>query len=136
MIRQTCLAAAIALGAALTLGGVALAQAQTGGAAPPPATVQPAPPPAHPAPPWAQPDTFTIRFPDRIASQPIYAVDPPPEGAAGVYLPAAVLGYGKAAAGCIVIGCEDGPQVGGAPAPSPSGAAKPPPANPWLSDPR
>jgi hypothetical protein len=44
------------------------------------------------------------------ADQPIYSVDRP-EGASGIYLPAAVLGYTRSVAGCVVKGCDDGPQV-------------------------
>ena len=52
-----------------------------------------------------------------------------------VYLPAVVGGYAKSVAGCVVVGCDDGPQVGGAPGPSSSGSTEPPPANPGPSDP-
>jgi hypothetical protein len=142
MIQTTRLAAAFAFGAALTAAGVALAQTQTGSTAPPAASAQPAPPPAHSAPtptqsspPWAQSETPTIKPSDPNTSQPTYSVDPPPDGSSGVYLPAAILGYAKSAAGCVVIGCDDGPQVGGAPGPSSSGPAEPPPANPGPPDP-
>jgi hypothetical protein len=74
---------------------------------------------------------LTLKPAHSAADQPTYAVHPPPEGASGVYLPAAVLGYAKSAAGCVVVGCEDGPQAGGAPAEPPSSAsAEPPPTDP------
>jgi hypothetical protein len=137
MNRTTRLAAAFAFGAGLTAAGLALAQAQPESAAPPPAAAQP------PAEPWAPSETPVIRpwrldmsepaySVDRTA-QPTYSVDPPPQGASGIYLPAVVLGYAKSAAGCIVVGCEEGPQGGSAPdassvGPPPSGSAEPPPA--------
>jgi hypothetical protein len=110
MIRFTRLTAAFAFAAGLTAAGMALAQTQ-------PEAARPAIKPADPG-----------------ASQPTYAVDPPPEGASGVYLPAAVLGYAKSAAGCVVVGCNDGPQGSGAPASA--APATPPAANPGSSDPR
>jgi hypothetical protein len=123
MIRTTHLALAIA--AALTASGAALAQSQTT-TSPPAAAAQPAPPP-QPPPPWVQSDPAAIKPADRDANQPTYAVDPPPEGTSGVYLPSAVLGYAKSAAGCVVVGCADGPQGSGAAGPATSG---PPPAVP------
>jgi hypothetical protein len=148
MNRTTRLAAAFAFGAGLTAAGVALAQTQPE-SAPPAAVAQPAPPPPQP---WAQSETPAIKpwrmdagqptySVDRI-SQPTYSVDPPPDGASGIYLPAVVLGYAKSAAGCVVVGCEDGPQVGGAAdsssvGPPPAASAEPPPpAGPGPSDPR
>jgi hypothetical protein len=131
MSQTTRLAAAFALAAGLTAAGVALAQTQPGSAAPPPATVQPAPAPAQSAPPWDQTDTATIKPWDAGASQRTYSVDAPPDSSSGLYLPAVVLGYAKSTAGCVVLGCEDGPQVGGDSAPqAPAPAAPPPPANP------
>jgi hypothetical protein len=130
MIRKTRLAAALAFGAGLTAAGVALAQTQTGSAAPPPASAQPAPPPT-------QSETPTFKPSDSEFSQPKYSVDPPPDSSSGLYLPAVVGGYAKSVAGCVVVGCDDGPQVGGAPGPATSaGPAEPPPANPGPSDPR
>jgi hypothetical protein len=153
MIRKTRLAAAaFVLGAGLTAAGVALAQTQSGSAAPPAASAQPAPPPVQPAPPWTQSETPSqsetpmIKPTDPGSTQPTYAVDPPPDSSSGIYLPAAILGYAKSAAGCVVIGCDDGPQVGGSPGPSPSGSSSPgpsssgstapPPADPGPSGPR
>jgi hypothetical protein len=144
MNRKTRLAAALAFGAGLTAAGMALAQTQTESAAPPAAAAQPAPP-ADPSTPWAQSGSLTVK-PWRMdagqptysvdrTSQPTYSVDPPPEGESGIYLPAVVLGYAKSAAGCVVVGCEDGPQVGGASEPPSSAPAAPPPANPGPSDP-
>ena len=131
MIR-THLAPSVAIAAALTAGAAA-AQTQTS-TAPPTAAAQPAPPPQSP-PPWVQSDPTAIKPADRDANQPTYAVDPPPEGTSGVYLPSAVLGYAKSAAGCVVVGCTDGPQASGAagpatPGPPPPAPATPPPANP------
>jgi hypothetical protein len=113
------LTAVLAFGAALAAAGAAPAQTQTAGT-PPPAqptlsSVLSEPPPIKPA--------------DPNTSQPTYSVNPPPESPSGVYLPAAVLGYAKSAAGCVVVGCDDGPQTGGAPAPAtPSAPPEPPPA--------
>ena len=136
MIRQTRLVAAFAFGAALTAAGAALAQTQTESAAPPAASAQPAPPPAPSTLQRLQSETPAIKPSDPNTNQPTYAVDPPPQGSSGVYLPAAVLGYAKSAAGCVVIGCDDGPQGGGSAGPSSSGSADPPPANPGPSHPR
>ena len=133
MIRTTRVAAAFAFAAGLTAAGVALAQTQPGGAAPPAASAQPAPPADPSTAPWAQSATPAIKPSEPSDSQPTYAVDPPPEGSSGVYLPAVVLGYAKSAAGCVVIGCDDGPQAGGSAGPS---SAAPPPANPAPADPR
>jgi hypothetical protein len=137
MIRKMRVAAAFAFGAGLAAAGVAPAQTQTGSAAPQTASAQPAPPPppAQSPPPWVQPEAPAIKPSDPNAGQPTYSVDPPPEGASGIYLPAAVLGYAKSTAGCVVIGCDDGPQVGGSAGPSSSGSAEPPPANPATSGP-
>ena len=135
MIRTTRLAAAFAFGAGLTAAGVALAQTQSGSPAPPAASAQPAPPPAPSTLQRLQSETPAIKPSDPGANQPTYAVDPPPQGTSGVYLPAAVLGYAKSAAGCVVVGCNDGPQAGGSAGPSPSASAAPPPANPGQSGP-
>jgi len=135
MIRTTRLAAALAFGAGLTAAGVALAQTQAGSAAPPAASAQPAPPPAQSAPPSIPSEAPAIKPSDPDFSQPKYSVNPPPDGPSGVYLPAVVGGYAKSVAGCVVVGCDDGPQVGGAPGPSSSGSTEPPPANPGPSDP-
>jgi hypothetical protein len=136
MIRTTSLAAAFAFAAGLTAAGVALAQTQAGSAAPAAVSPQPAPPPAQSTPPWVQSETPTIKPLDPNASQRTYSVDRPPDSSSGIYLPAAVLGYAKSAAGCVVIGCDGGPQAGGSSGPSASGSAEPPPANPGASGPR
>ncbi len=146
MIRKTRLTAALAFGAGLAAAGVGFAQTQTGSAAPPAApaqsTLPSAPLPSAPLPsgqaasPAAQLDTAPIRPWDPNTDQRIYSVDPPPDSSSGVYLPAAVLGYAKSAAGCVVIGCDDGPQAGGASGSSSPGSAQPPPANPGSSDQR
>jgi hypothetical protein len=128
MIRKTRLAAAFAFGAGLTAAGAALAQ--TGSAALPAATL----PSAQSPPPWAQSEALTVRSWKPDPDQRNYSADPPPDSTSGVYLPAAVLGYAKSAVGCVVIGCDDGPQAGGAARPS-SGSAEPP-ANPGGFDPR
>jgi len=137
MIRQISLMAAFAFGAALTASGAALAQSQTQtqSAAPPAPPAQPAPPPAPSTLQRLQSETPTIKPSDPNTNQPTYAVDRPPQGTSGVYLPAAVLGYAKSAAGCVVVGCEDGPQASGAAAPSTPAPATPPPANPGPTDP-
>jgi hypothetical protein len=136
MTRKTRLVAAFAFGAGLTVAGVAPAQSQTGSAAAPAVPAQPAPPPAQPTLPSVQYETSPIRPWDPNTNQRTYSVDPPPDSSSGIYLPAVILGYAKSAAGCVVIGCDDGPQVGGASGPSPPGSAGPPPANPGASDPR
>jgi hypothetical protein len=135
MIRRTRLSAAIVFGAALTAAGVALAQAQTASTAPPAASGQPTPPAAQTAPPTAQPDSpaTNAAYWDS-GQQPTYSVNPPP-GSSGVYLPAAILGYAKSAAGCVVVGCNDGPQAGGAAPSSPESAEPPPPADPGPAGP-
>jgi len=131
MIRKTGLAAAFVFAAGLTAAGAALAQTQTENAAPPAASAQPAPPPTQSTLQRVQSETQTIKPSDPNTNQPTYAVDPPPQGSSGVYLPAAVLGYAKSAAGCVVVGCDDGPQAGGSA--GPSVPAAPPPANPGPS---
>jgi hypothetical protein len=132
MSGKTRLAAAFAVLAGLTAAGVVAAQTQpqSTSAAPPAASAQPAPAPAEAAPPWDQPASVTVKPWDQDTSQKTYSVDPPPDGSSGLYLPAVVLGYAKSTAGCVVLGCEDGPQVGGDAAPPASAPAAPPPANP------
>ena len=115
MIRKTRLAAAFAFGAGLTAAGMALAQTQGGGAPPPAASAQSAQPPAQSTLPSVQPETPAIKPWDPNTDQRTYSVDPPPDGSSGVYLPAAVLGYAKSAAGCVVVGCDDGPTASGSP---------------------
>ena len=156
MIRKTRLAAAFALVAGLTAADAALAQTQTGNPAAAPASSPPAQsaPPSSASPssalpagtlPSAQPPPPATKPWDPNSDQRVYSVDPPPGGSSGIYLPAAVLGYAKSAAGCVVIGCDDGPSVGGAPgpassapsssAPASSAPAVPPPSNPGSPDP-
>ena len=139
MIRWTHLGAALALGAGLTVAGAAVAQAQSGSAAPAAAAS------AQPAPALAQSTTLPSKPSDPEASKPwdpnanqkVYAVPSPPDGSSGIYLPAVVGGYAKSVAGCVLVGCNDGPQVGGAPASSSStpDAAAPPQVNPGPPDP-
>jgi hypothetical protein len=141
MIATTRTAAAVAFGLALSAAGAALAQ--TGGAAPtapqtPPPSTTPssktAPATALPAGtlPSAQPDASTLK-PGYTEDnrQPTYGVDPRPNTPSGVYLPAAVLGYAKSAAGCVTVGCDDGPHAGGAAGP----ATSPPPPQPAPTTP-
>ena len=135
MIRKTHLAAALVFGAALAGSGMALAQTHAASAAPAtaPATSTPATPQS---PPSSLPSaTPPVSSSDQRFSEPAYGVDPPPDTPSGVYLPGAVLGYAKSAAGCVVVGCTDGPQASGAagpatPGPPPPAPATPPPANP------
>lgn len=122
MTRKMRLVAAFAVGAGLTAAGMAAAQSQAASAPPQAAAAQPAPPPAQATPPAVQPL-------DPSAGQPTYSQDPPPNSSPGIYLPAVILGYARSAAGCVVIGCDDGPRVGGA-EPSSSGAAEPLPVTP------
>jgi hypothetical protein len=137
MIRWTHVAAAFALGAGLTAAGAAPAQTQSGNAAPAAATAQPVPPSAQSTQlPIKPSDPEAIKPWDPNANQPVYAVPPPPDGSSGIYLPAVVGGYAKSVAGCVLVGCNDGPQVSGAPAPS--RPDEPPPqtrVNPGPSDP-
>ena len=140
MIRTTLLATAFAFGAGLMAAGAAPAQSQAVDAAAQAPIAQPWDQSALPAgtlPP--APGTLTIKHwdPDqRFApdpSQPTYSVAPPPDGPSGIYLPAVVLGYAKSAAGCVVLGCEDGAQVNGAPA-TPAVPAPPEPTSGSPSD--
>jgi hypothetical protein len=135
MTRNTRLVAALALGAGLTAPGVALAQTQTGSTAPPPPWAQSAPAPALSTPPSVQDEAPTGKPWDTSASQRTYSVDRPPEGSSGIYLPAVILGYAKSAAGCVVIGCDDGPQVGGTPGTPSSGPTETPLTQPGSSGP-
>ncbi|MEJ0067220.1 MAG: hypothetical protein WDM85_18910 [Caulobacteraceae bacterium] len=136
MISRTRLAA-FAFVAGLMAASVALAQTQTAAQPAPPA--QPPPPsaalPSGTLPP-AQPDASTLK-PGYTEDnrQPTYGVDPPPDTPSGVYLPAAVLGYAKSAAGCVTIGCDDGPHAGGAAGPASAGSPAPQPSAPAPSDP-
>jgi hypothetical protein len=120
MTRQMRLAAALAFGAGLAMAGAALAQPQSGttsGSAAPPAD---AAQPVSPSP--AQSATPAIKPAAPIASdQPVYSVNPPPDSSSGIYLPAVVGGYAKSVAGCVAVGCDDGPQVSPPAGPPPSG---------------
>jgi hypothetical protein len=133
MIRKTNLAAAFAFTVGLPAAG--MAPAQTASPAAPAASAQAAPPPAPSTLQRLQAETPPIKPSDPNTNQPTYAVDPPPQGASGVYLPSAVLGYAKSAAGCVVIGCDDGPQAGGSAGPSSSGQSSPAPATPPPANP-
>jgi hypothetical protein len=124
MTRMTRLVAAFAVGAGLTAAGVAVAQTQTGSAPPPPASTQAAPPPDQSTPPTIQPS-------DPSASQPTYSADSPPSGSSGIYLPAVIFGYARSATACVVVGCDDGPRIGGSAGTTPSsGATEPLPVGP------
>ena len=131
MIGNRYLAAAVAFGAGLAAVSAATAHTESGPATPA-AAAQTAEPPVQSPSQWvpAMPD---FKAWDPKSNQPTYSVTPPP-GDSGVYLPAAVLGYGKSVAGCIVIGCDDGPQVGGAAGSSP-GSVEPPTDRPGPVDP-
>ena len=125
MIRRTRLAAAFAFGAGLTMTGAVLAQTQSGSAAPATASAEPALPPAQ----------STSWDPD--ASQAVYSVPPPPDSSSGIDLPTAVGGYARSVAGCVLIGCDDGPQVTAPSGPSSPGSDEPPqPDSLRTSDPR
>ena len=135
MTQTPRLAAALALVAGLAAASAAPAQVQPPSATPPPASARPAPATAAPSPPWDRSKQIpapTISPTDAAGNQPTYSVNPPPDGTSGVYLPAAVLGYAKSTAGCVVIGCNDGPEVTPVPASSTSGpdAANPPSSRP------
>jgi len=125
MIRATRLAAAFAFAAGLTAAGAAPAQDQNGGGAPASASDQTAPLPA-----------TTLTPSDSDDSQHVYSVTPP-AGSPDPDLPGTVGGYARSVAGCVLVGCDDGPQVGGQPsAPMPDQPAPPqqPPSLP-SSDP-
>jgi hypothetical protein len=122
MNRQTRLAAAFALGAALAMSGAAMAQSQGGGAATPAASDKPLPS-AEPTTPASASRGIKPAPPD--TKQPVYSVPAPPDSSPGLYLPAVVGGYAKSAAGCVVAGCDDGPSV--TPPASTSGSDQPPP---------
>jgi hypothetical protein len=129
MTRKTRLVAALALAAGLTAAVAAVAQTQTGSAAPPAASAQPAPPPAQSTPLRAQSEAPVFQPFDPMAGQPTYSQDAPPDSSSGIYLPAVILGYARSATACVVIGCADGPRVGGA-EPSSSAADAPLPVTP------
>jgi hypothetical protein len=139
-MTQKTRAAAFAFGAALSAAAAALAQVPPASATPPPASAQPAPGQNSATPPWDRTKQIpppTISPTDPAGSQPTYSVNPPPDGPSGVYLPAAVLGYAKSTAGCVVVGCNDGPEVTPATGPSTSGpdAATPPSSRPTNKGP-
>jgi hypothetical protein len=133
MIRQTRLAAAFAFAAGLTAAGAGLAQTQSGGAATPAASAQPTSPAGPSTPASTPPSTLVIKPAAPDANQPTYSVNPPPDSSSGLYLPSVVGGYVKSAAGCVVVGCDDGPSVGGASGSSSSGSDEPPPPKPGPS---
>jgi hypothetical protein len=139
MMRQTRLAA-FAFVTGLALAGAASAQTQgaTSPAPTPPATA-PADPSALPSATPLAPAPL-VKPSDPNADQPVYSVNPPPDSSPGLYLPAVVGGYAKSAAGCVVAGCDDGPDPSGSAAPSTSGKDETPPplppANPGASTPR
>jgi hypothetical protein len=129
MIRRNRLAAAFALGAGLAAAGAGLAQTQNGGAAPAGASAQPAP----------STDQLTTDSPsDPDASQHVYSV-PPPDSSSDRDIPTVVGGYARSVAGCVVLGCDDAPQLGDPPgplAPKPDERPTPPPVNAQPTDPR
>jgi hypothetical protein len=135
MDRKTRLAAAFTVCAGLTAAGAALAQTPSGSAPPPAASAQPAPPPAQATLPPVQPEPPATKSWDPNDTQPKYSVDPPPDSPSGLYLPAVIGGYAKSVAGCVVVGCDDGPRVSGAAGPASSTPAEPPPSNPPPADP-
>ena len=131
MIRRKRLAAAFALGAGLAVAGAGLAQTQNGDAAPAAASVQPAPP--------AQSTTLPTEPRDPDANQPVYSVSPPPDSSPDRDIPSVVGGYARSVAGCVVLGCNDEPQLGDPPgplAPRPDERPVPPPVNAQPTDPR
>ena len=130
MIRRPRLVAALALWAELNSAGAALVQAQTEAGGAPPASA-PDPSSTQSTALWVPKTDFKPWDPN--ANAPTYSVTPP-SGSSGIYLPAAVLGYAKSAAGCVVIGCDNGPQVGGPSGPPSSGRAEPLPSDPGLFD--
>ena len=101
MAKETWVWATLSFGVGLILAPSSMAQSPGGAAPTPPSTSQPAPAPSVP---------LVIPPLKRQADQPTYSVGRP-EGSSGIYLPAAVLGYTRSVAGCVVAGCADGPEV-------------------------
>jgi hypothetical protein len=121
MIRGTRLAAAFALCAGLAVAGSAPAQTQSGSA------------------PAAAPEQSTTDSPsDSNAGQHVYSV-PPPDSSSDRDIPSVVGGYARSVAGCVVLGCDNEPQLGDPPgplAPKPDELPTPPPVNAQPTDPR
>jgi hypothetical protein len=118
MIRRTRLAAALAFGAGLTVAGAALAQTLSQDAAP-----------AQPAAPAAQSTTVFNNPPsDPDTNQRVYSVTPP-GGSSDPDIPGVVGGYARSVAGCVLIGCDDTPQVGDTGPLTPQPDEPPPPPN-------
>ena len=127
MTRAVLAAAALAASVSLAWAGGGYAQAQSQSPAPPAAA--PADPGSAPTqPPTSQPNLST---PD--SNQQSYSPRPPSDDSSGVYLPAAVGGYLRSSASCLVIGCDDGPEVKVAPNTPPGGAPNSPRAEPPSS---
>ena len=122
-MRHKLLAVALAVWAGWAAAGVAYAQTQDSAAAAAPAN---SPPPA----PLVLPSANAPLKPadPKNTDQPVYSVKPPADSSSGMYLPGVVGGYAKSATGCVVVGCDDGPTVEGAP--RGSDTPPPPPSNP------
>jgi hypothetical protein len=120
MIRRTRLAAALAFGAGLMMAGAAPAQTQGGGAPDtPPQSDQPA----------AQSPTISLNPPaDPDSNQHVYSVSPP-AGSSDPDIPGVVGGYARSVAGCVIVGCDDAPQVGDQGPLTPQADEPPPPPN-------
>jgi hypothetical protein len=132
MIPLKRLAAAFALGAGLAAAGAALAQTPNDGAAPAGASAQPVSSPA-------QSTALPTDPRDLDATQPVYSVSPPPDSSSDRDIPTVVGGYARSVAGCVVLGCDDEPQLGDPPgplAPRPDEQPAPPPVNAQPTDPR
>ena len=111
MSKETRVWATLSFGVGLILARPAFAQGTAEAASTPVRPTAPIASPTQPMTAPAQPGSLVINPPSPRADQPTYTVDRPPEGSSGIYLPAVVLGYTRSAVGCVVVGCDDGPQV-------------------------
>lgn len=110
MSKETRVWATLSFGVGLILARSAFAQGTAAAASTPVGSTTSIASPTQPTPALAQPEPLVIKPPAFRADQPTYSVGRP-EGSSGIYLPAVVLGYTRSVVGCVVIGCDDGPQV-------------------------
>ena len=111
MSKKTRLWATLSFGVGLILARSALAQGTAATASTPVGSSASIASSSQPTPTPTQPGLLVIKPVEPRADQPTYSVDRPPEGSSGIYLPAVVLGYTRSVVGCVVVGCDDGPQV-------------------------
>jgi hypothetical protein len=110
MSKEPRLWVTLSFGVGLILAQPAFAQGTAVAASTPVGSAAPAAGSSQSTPAPAQPVPLVITPPAPKADQQTYSIGRP-EGSSGIYLPAAVLGYTRSAAGCVVNGCADGPQV-------------------------